>query len=93
MIRKTSTSLDRQDLDFSKSLEDKKLLGMKFGVPKEFLAKGLDPEVKDSFMNVLKTLTEQGAIVEFFSVETMEYMIPAYYLIAKRRGKLKPGAF
>ena len=38
---------------------------MKFGVPKEFLAKGLEPEVKDSFMNVLKTLTEQGAIVEF----------------------------
>ena len=79
---KDSTSLDRQDLDFSKSLEDKKLLGMKFGVPKEFLAKGLEPEVKDSFMNVLKTLTEQGAIVEFFSVETMEYMIPAYYIIA-----------
>ena len=79
---KDSTSLERNDLDFSKSLEEKKLLGMKFGVPKEFLAKGLDPEVKDSFMNVLKTLTEQGAIVEFFSVETMEYMIPAYYIIA-----------
>ena len=60
---KDSTSLERNDLDFSKSLEEKKLLGMKFGVPKEFLAKGLDPEVKDSFMNVLKTLTEQGAIV------------------------------
>ncbi len=27
-------------------------------------------------------LTAQGAIVEFFSVETMEYMIPAYYIIA-----------
>ena len=23
-----------------------------------------------------------GAIVEFFSVKTMEYMIPAYYIIA-----------
>ena len=79
---KDSTSLDRKDLDFSKSIEEKKLLGMKFGVPKEFLARGLDPEVKESFMNILKTLTEQGAIVEFFSVETMEYMIPAYYIIA-----------
>ena len=79
---KDSTSLDRKDLDFSKSIEEKKLLGMKFGVPKEFLARGLDPEVKESFMNTLKTLTEQGAIVEFFSVETMEYMIPAYYIIA-----------
>ena len=79
---KDSTSLDRTDLTFSRSVEEKKLLGMKFGVPKEFLAKGLDPEVKESFMNTLKTLTEQGAIVEFFSVETMEYMIPAYYIIA-----------
>lgn len=79
---KDSTSLDRKDLDFSKSVEEKKLLGMKFGVPKEFLAKGLDPEVKDAFMETLKVLTSQGAIVEFFSVETMEYMIPAYYIIA-----------
>lgn len=79
---KDSTSLDRKDLDFSKSIEEKKLLGMKFGVPKEFLAKGLDPEVKDAFMETLKVLTSQGAIVEFFSVETMEYMIPAYYIIA-----------
>ena len=79
---KDSTSLDRKDLGFSKSIEEKKLLGMKFGVPKEFLAKGLDPEVKDACMNTLKVLTEQGAIVEFFSVETMEYMIPAYYIIA-----------
>ena len=79
---KDSTSLDRTDLTFSRSVEEKKLLGMKFGVPKEFLARGLDPEVKESFMNTLKTLTEQGAIVEFFSVETMEYMIPAYYIIA-----------
>ena len=79
---KDSTSLDRTDLTFSRSVEEKKLLGMKFGVPKEFLARGLDPEVKESFMNTLKTLTEQGAIVEFFSVETMEYMVPAYYIIA-----------
>ena len=79
---KDSTSLDRKDLDFSKSIEEKKLLGMKFGVPKEFLAKGLDPEVKAAFMDTLKVLTSQGAIVEFFSVETMEYMIPAYYIIA-----------
>lgn len=79
---KDSTSLDRKDLDFSKSIEEKKLLGMKFGVPKEFLAKGLDPEVKEAFMDTLKVLTSQGAIVEFFSVETMEYMIPAYYIIA-----------
>ncbi len=78
---KDSTSLDRKDLDFSGAM-DQKITGMKFGIPKEYLAKGLDGEVKNSFMEALKILTGQGAIVEFFSVSTMEYMIPAYYIIA-----------
>ena len=78
---KDSTSLDRKDLDFSGAL-NQKIAGMKFGIPKEYLAEGLDPEVKDAFMEALKILTQQGAIVEFFSVNTMEYMIPAYYIIA-----------
>ncbi len=33
-------------------------------------------------MGVLDTLKEMGAEVEFFSIKTMEYMIPAYYIIA-----------
>lgn len=78
---KDSTSLKRNDLDFSSAMNDK-ILGMKFGVPKEYLSEGLDPEVKASFMEVLKTLTQMGAIVEFFSIKTTEYMIPAYYIIA-----------
>src|SRR5699024_9026287 len=78
---KDSTSLKRKDLDFSAEMKEK-ILGMKFGVPKEFLAKGLDPEVKDTFMYALKLLTELGAVVEFFSMKTTEYMIPAYYIIA-----------
>ena len=78
---KDSTSIDRHDLDFSKEMTDK-IYGMKFGVPKEYLAEGINPEVKEAFMNVLKVLTEMGASVEFFSVKTMEYMIPAYYIIA-----------
>ena len=33
-------------------------------------------------MGVLDTLKELGAEVGFFSIKTMEYMIPAYYIIA-----------
>ena len=37
---KDSTSLDRKDLDFLKEHPERKsFLGMKFGVPKEFLAR------------------------------------------------------
>lgn len=78
---KDSTSIDRQDLAFSGEMTDK-ILGMKIGVPKEYLSEGISPEVKNAFMEVLKTLTGMGAIVEFFSIKTMEYMIPAYYIIA-----------
>ncbi|HAB01019.1 MAG TPA: Asp-tRNA(Asn)/Glu-tRNA(Gln) amidotransferase subunit GatA, partial [Ruminococcaceae bacterium] len=78
---KDSTSMKREDLDFSSSMTAK-IVGMKFGVPKEYLSEGLNPEVKDAFMNTLKTLTEMGAVVEFFSMKTTEYMIPAYYIIA-----------
>lgn len=78
---KDATSLKREDLDFSEALEGR-VTGMKFGVPEEYLAEGISPGVKESFMNTLKTLTEQGAFVEFFSIKTTEYMIPAYYIIA-----------
>lgn len=78
---KDSTSMKREDLQFSKELTGD-IKGMKFGVPEEYLAEGLDPEVKASFMGVLDTLRELGAEVEFFSIKTMEYMIPAYYIIA-----------
>ena len=67
---KDSTSIDRHDLDFGKEMTDK-IAGMKFGVPKEYLAEGLSPDVKDAFMETLKVLTQMGAIVEFFSVKTM----------------------
>ena len=73
--------MKREDLDFSASMTDK-IVGMKFGVPKEYLSEGLNPEVKEAFMNTLKDLTEMGAVVEFFSMKTTEYMIPAYYIIA-----------
>ena len=78
---KDSTSLDRTDTDFCGAL-DGRITGMKFGVPKEYLSEGLHPEVREAFMEVLKVLTQQGAIVEFFSLKTTDYMIPAYYIIA-----------
>lgn len=78
---KDSTSLDCGKLDFSRELTGK-IAGMKFGVPREFLSEGLSEDVKSAFLDTLRILTGMGAIVEFFSVKTMDYMIPAYYIIA-----------
>lgn len=76
-----STSIEREDLDFRQACVSN-IRGMKIGVPKEYLSEGLSPEVKDSFMQVLKAYTQLGAVVEFFSLKTVDYMIPAYYIIA-----------
>ena len=55
---------------------------MKFGVPLEYLSEGLSEPVKKAFMDAIKLLTAHGAIVDFFSMKTTEYVIPAYYIIA-----------
>ncbi|MDO5135310.1 MAG: Asp-tRNA(Asn)/Glu-tRNA(Gln) amidotransferase subunit GatA [Eubacteriales bacterium] len=78
---KDGTSLDRKDLSFTQALTGD-VRGMRFGVPQEYLSQGLSPEVKEAFCEVIRTLTDMGAQVEYFSVKTMEYMIPAYYIIA-----------
>lgn len=78
---KDSTSLNRTDLNFSEDMTGD-VTGMRFGVPEEYLTDGLNPEVKAAFLEVVETLKKNGAEVEFFSMKTTEYMIPAYYIIA-----------
>ncbi len=57
--------------------------GMKIGLPKEcFNNEGLDDEVKEDVLNVAKKLKELGATVEEISLPFIDYVIPAYYIIA-----------
>ena len=78
---KDSTSVKRDDLDFTSALVDD-VKGMKIGIPKDYLGEGLDSEVKDVILNAAKVLEEKGAIVEEFDLSLVEYAIPAYYVIA-----------
>ena len=55
---------------------------MKIGIPKDYLGKGLDPEVKEAVLAAAKVLEEAGAIVEEFDLSLVDYAIPAYYTIA-----------
>lgn len=57
--------------------------GMKIGLPKECLEnEGLDTSVKESVLNVAKKLEQLGATVEEISLPFIDYVIPAYYIIA-----------
>lgn len=78
---KDSTSVQREDYDFTTALVDD-VRGMKIGIPRDYFGDGLDPEVKAAVLGAAKKLEEKGAIVEEFDLRLVEYAIPAYYVIA-----------
>ena len=78
---KDSTSIEREDYDFTSALVDD-VKRLKIGIPRDYFGKGLDPEVKETLMKAAKVLEDKGAIVEEFDLSLVEYAIPAYYVIA-----------
>lgn len=79
--RKDSTSVQRNDLDFTSALVGD-VKGMRIGIPKEYIGEGLDPQVRDAVLGAADILKKQGAVVEEFDLSLVEYAIPAYYIIA-----------
>ncbi len=55
--------------------------GMKIGVPKEFVEKGLQPEVKEVFEKAVKDFEALGAEIVEVSLPHTEYGIAIYYII------------
>ena len=78
---KDSTSVKREDTDFTSALVDD-VKGMKIGIPSTYFGEGIDPQVKNSIMDAVKLLEDKGAIVEEFNLDLVDYAIPAYYTIA-----------
>ncbi|MDE7433191.1 MAG: Asp-tRNA(Asn)/Glu-tRNA(Gln) amidotransferase subunit GatA [Lachnospiraceae bacterium] len=79
--KKDSTSISREDTNFSDSLADD-VKGMKIGIPRDYFGKGLDLEVKEAVLRAAEVLKGKGAVVEEFDLSLVEYAIPAYYTIA-----------
>jgi aspartyl-tRNA(Asn)/glutamyl-tRNA(Gln) amidotransferase subunit A len=78
---KDSTSIHREDLDFTSALcED--VAGMKIGIPNGYFGEGLDPQIREAVLGAAETLKKMGAVVETFDLGLVEYAIPAYYVIA-----------
>ncbi len=58
---------------------DKKI---RIGIPKEWLAQKIDPEVKKCFDESIKNLESKGMSVKEISIPTTPYALAAYYIIA-----------
>jgi aspartyl-tRNA(Asn)/glutamyl-tRNA(Gln) amidotransferase subunit A len=56
--------------------------GLRIGVPKEYFAAGLDPEIAGSVRGALAHAEGLGATVEEVSLPHTEYAIPTYYILA-----------
>lgn len=78
---KDSTSVTHPEPDFTSALvEDVK--GLRIGIPREYIAQGIETDVKKAILQAANALKEKGAIVEEFDLSLVEYAIPAYYIIA-----------
>ncbi len=78
---KDSTSMKREDTDFTQALVDD-VAGMRIGIPRDYFSEGLDEEVRQAVLAAADVLEQKGAIVEYFDLGLVKYAIPAYYVIA-----------
>ena len=58
------------------------LRGKKIGLPADCFGDGLDGEVRSAVLAAVEILKARGAVVEEVSLPVMEYVVPAYYIIA-----------
>lgn len=78
---KDSTS-SQKAVESWESLTEGSLKGKKIGIPKEYFAQGTDEEVKKALTDAMELMKQNGAEVEYFSLKMVDYVIPAYYIIA-----------
>src|SRR5271170_2636782 len=60
----------------------KPVKGLKIGVPAEYFAEGLDPEVRASVEGAIEKLRDEGAEIRSISLPHTRYAVPAYYVLA-----------
>ena len=76
-----STSVDQPVPNFSDNLNND-IAGLKIGLPKEFFADGLDPDVAKVIESAIAEFRKLGAEIVDISLPNMGLSIPVYYVVA-----------
>ena len=77
-----STSIAPQgDTNYAAALKEKKG-PWKLGVPREFFAEGIDPEVKANIEQAIDWYKSQGCEIVDISLPHSELAVPVYYIVA-----------
>jgi aspartyl-tRNA(Asn)/glutamyl-tRNA(Gln) amidotransferase subunit A len=61
---------------------DKPVAGLRIGVPAEYFAEGLDPEVRAAIEKGIEALKAAGCTIKHISLPNTKYAVPTYYLVA-----------
>ena len=76
-----STSADVDVPNFAAALTGD-IKGLRIAVPKEYLGEGVSEAVRQSIMDALKVLEEQGATWEEVSLPHSKYALATYYILS-----------
>ena len=77
-----STSADEPVPDFTRVFKKKDVKKLKIGVPLEFFAEGLDPEVNDAVREALSVFEELGGTIQEVSLPHTGVAVATYYIVA-----------
>ena len=77
-----STSADVPVPDYTRVFKKKDLKKLRVGVPQQYFAEGLDPEVDAAVRAAIEVLKDQGAEITDVDLPTTDKAIATYYLIA-----------
>lgn len=75
------TSSTKEVPDFTSTLK-KGVKGLRIGIPSEFMAQGLDDDVKKVVNETAETFKKLGATVDEVSLPHTKYGVAAYYIIS-----------
>jgi aspartyl-tRNA(Asn)/glutamyl-tRNA(Gln) amidotransferase subunit A len=76
-----STSAERPVPDYAAAL-DRQIDGLRIGVPREYFAAGIQPEVERAVRTAVAELEKQGATTEIISLPHTDYAVAVYYVVA-----------
>ncbi len=76
-----TTSLPEPVPDYA-ALLDRPVKGLRAGVPREYFAAGIDPQVEALIRKAVRTLEQAGVTLVDISLPHTEYAVPTYYLVA-----------
>ena len=82
---KDSTCTIEKPFDFSMGQgadAAEKIRGLKIGLPLNYFDAGIDPDVKETVLAAAREFAAAGATLTEFEMPLMEYVVPAYYIIA-----------